>query len=286
MITISVNVSHLLPPGAAVGKDSFPHLAYAVARLAEHGQQTWKAYAGGKPLPNGKVLHARSGRYMRSIQLRKTGDFSCEIYNDAPYASEIERGTPPRDLKKMLNTSFKVRRSKSGKRYLIIPFRWGAPTSQVGKDGKTPSGLRMMPPEVHEAWRNLKASRIKGVGWRASGTGAWDIKTRAPAKVGARSYRWGDRMGDEQLKDLGVHGRMRRHMSGMVHLQNRSGGQGKHGQYLTFRVMTEDSKGWLAPARPGLYPARAVADEMEPLSRAAFEAAVERDVARLLGPST
>jgi len=283
---VAVDIGHLIPGNAPVNRDTFPHLAYAVGRIAEHGLSLWKAYAGGTPLPDGKVVHARSGRYMRNTQMHAQGDFSRELFNDTAHADVIERGAPAYDMKRMLDSSMKVRISKKGKRYLIIPFRWGVPTAQVGDDGKTPTGLRMMPESVHSAWQGMRTSRVKGQGWRMSGTGAYDTRTRQPYLVGARQYRWGSRMSKDTLAELGVHGRDRRHMAGMVHFQNPAGrGGGKHGQYLTFRIMSEDAKGWMARARPGYWPARHVANQLRPLAQRAFEKATEADVARFLGLS-
>lgn len=266
-----VHVDIGLPAGIPVGA-AFPNLEYAVARVAEHGQGLWQQYASGKPLPNGKVIHARSGAYMRSIQLRALGALSQEIFSDLDYANYIEEGTPAYDLKRILHSSLKVRVSEKGKRYLIIPFRWGTPGS-VGFSNVMPEG-------VHEAWQQMRASHIVGVRRRESGTGALSVRDRNPVTVRQRLYRWGDRMDEESLRAAGARGTPLRRMSGMVHMQNRSG---KHGQYLTFRVMSEDSTGWMRPAMPGYHPAETVAKELQPIAETAFAEAAKRDFAARLG---
>lgn len=289
---VGVEVGHLIPPGAAINEQTFPYLSLTVHRLAEQGQQIWRAYAGGQPLPNGHVIHARSGRYMRSIITRNLGAFSSEVFSDLSYAKDIENGVPARDLKRMLNTSMKVRLSKKGKRYLIIPFRHGVP-SQNGNGGgngggnKSATGLNQMPDSIHQLWQGLKSSRIKSTGLRVSGTGAFDVRTKKPFRVRSRQYQWGSRLTEKQLSDAGVSGRALKHMKGMVHMQSRqgaSGGAGKkgHGQYLTFRVMSEDSPGWLVKAKEGAYPAKTTSNRLQPLANKALGEAMKQDVQRYL----
>lgn len=282
--SVDIQVNEKIASGV-ITQSEFPNLSYAVQKMASHGQNIWQGYASGKPLPNGKVVHARSGRYMRSIQVRRTGDFSSEVYTDLSYARDIEQGTPARDLKRMLDTSMKVRMSKKGKRYLIIPFRHGAPTNTVGSDGKTATGMNAMPESIFDSWKGMKKSRVVSVGRRASGNGAFDPRTRKAFMVSKREYKWGDRMTEDQLRIQGVSGRMLKHMKGMVHMQNRRGlGQkgALHGQYLTFRVMSEDSPGWLVKARDGAWPAKNTSEQLRPMAGKAFAAAIEKDIRRLL----
>ena len=65
--------------------------------------------------------------YVRSLAVETTGPLQVSVYSDWKYAYEVENGRPSRDLKRMLDTSLKVRVSTSkknaGKRYLIIPFQ-------------------------------------------------------------------------------------------------------------------------------------------------------------------
>ncbi|HED34952.1 MAG TPA: hypothetical protein ENJ08_12205 [Gammaproteobacteria bacterium] len=279
---VGVELGHLIPPGAAINAQIFPTLSYSVKRLTAQGQQIWQAYAAGQPLPNGHVIRARSGRYLRSIQTREQGDFSGEVFSDLSYAKDIETGVPARDLKRMLNTSMKVRLSKKGKRYLIIPFRHGVPNNSAG--AQTATGLNKMPDAVYQLWQGLKPSHIKSIGWRASGTGAYDVRTKKPFMVRSRQYKWGSRLTEKQLVDAGASGRALKQMKGMVHMQMRRGlGQkGTHGQYLTFRVMSEDSPGWIVKAREGAYPAKITADRLKPLAEKVFAEAMKRDVQRYL----
>ena len=268
-LNISIDLGHLIPPDAGIDK-TFPHLAFAVRKITERGAGIWQSYASGAPLPNGETIHSRSGRYLRSIQQKSTGEFSGEVFSDLPYAKGLESGFPARDMKKMLDSSMKVRISKKGKRYLIIPFRHGTPGSNFRS---------VMPVEVHDIWRGMKSSHVTGRRHEVSQTGAISIKRRSPVVVGRRTYRWGDRLKSEQMLAAGVTGRKLRNMEGMVNFKTQDGG---HSSYMTFRVMVEGSSGWLAKARAGYYPAKTTADQIRPEAEKTFREAVERDVMQYL----
>ena len=268
-------MGNLVPLWAPVNADAFPNLAGAVGMIAQAAHQQWIAFANGAPMPNGKVIRNRTGEYARSIQIRHTGPFAAEVFSDLRYAQGIEEGMPARDLKKMLDTSFKVRLSAKGLRYLIIPFRHSAPNSVMGSN---------MPEALHEWWKNGVASQITGRYERISGTGAFDIKTRKAITVPAWKYRWGTRVGKTDLEGLGIGGKEADRLKGMVMFRKPGGGRGGsgHTQYITFRVMSEKSKGWIAPAVEGKWPARTVADGLRPIAEAAFRHAVTIDIQRLL----
>lgn len=169
----------------------------------------------------------------------------------------------------MLNTSLKVRTSSKGKRYLIIPFRHGTP----GNGAHAPA----MPREIYDSARELAPSRIVGHGRRLSGTGAWDVNTKQPATVRARKYAWGGRLAAEPEYKL-----RREHKTdpyaGMVRFDAKPPGGQRYSTYLTFRVMSEASRGWIVPAKPGLGLARAVADSLRRTAEVEFPAAVAQDV--------
>jgi hypothetical protein len=103
-----------------------------VQQVTDSVQVEWQSYAAGAPMPNGKTIANRTVDYLRSIIARQTGDFSGEAYSSFKYASAIEEGSPARDIKKILDFSYKVRISKKGSRYLIVPFRINSPNSVLG----------------------------------------------------------------------------------------------------------------------------------------------------------
>jgi hypothetical protein len=197
-----------------------------------------------------------------------TGAFSAEVSSEYRYAQEIETGRPARDLKKMLDTSMKVRLSKKGKRYLIIPFRHQVP----GADAIGQS----MPDDVYELARQMKPSRVTGTSRRLSGTGAMDIKTRKPVTVAQRKYLWGGSLPAGATPKMQTREGSR--YAGMYRF-NTSSGNAKSSTYLTFRVMVEGAPGWIVAAKPGLNLVKGVTDRLQPLADKAFSEAVKRDLA-------
>lgn len=273
---ISVEIGHLLPATAPLTRETFPALSFAVQRIAEAAQSQWASYASGEPMPNGKVVQNRTGEYLRSILLRQVGDFSAEVFSDLPYARAIEEGSPARDLKKMLSSSLKVRLTKDGRRYLIIPFRWNKPGSVLGHS---------MPKSVWAWWQRSDRgdSWIKDTYARPSGTGAFDRKTRKRIMVPGWRYDWGNRLHRDELADLPVGGKMAKRLEGMVRFrQPGASGGASHGKYLTFRVMVEGSPGWLVPAQEGKWPAKQTSDLLAPVAEQAFRRAMEDDIAALM----
>jgi hypothetical protein len=285
MSSYSIGITIALPPDIPFGPDTFQTLAGAVAQMAQDAKARWLAYAQGEPLPNGQVIGVRSGTYHRSIQLEQIGPFHYRVFSNLAYAEAIETGSPERDMKKMLDSSLKVRRTKDGKRYLIIPFRWGTPDTVT-------FGNNTMPKAVHDFFKpqGVARSRIISLGRRESGTGAYDIKTRQPVLVPRRQYEWGTRLTQQHLGAMGIGTQFKgknyktHPMAGMTNFRKPDARGGKaHSKYLTFRVMTEDSTGWKAPAIPGKYPAKTVAEMFKPIAEQAFKKALEEDVRNYLG---
>lgn len=274
---IAIDIADLIGDRTPLTGNVFSELAHAVAAITEMAHLQWVAYAtGNEALPNGQVIRSRTGEYGRSIQVRHLGDFATEVYSELAYAAAIENGSPAYDMKRMLDTSLKVRLTAKGKRYLIIPFRWGTP-------GTVGFG-QAMPDEVHRWWREQQRSAITGIYRRLSGTGAYDLKTRQKITVNARRYEWGARLGAGDLAAMGVSGKVAQHMAGMVNFRkpNARGGAA-HSKFLTFRTMVEGSKGWMVPAQVGKFPARTTSEIIAPVAEEAFRKAVQADIAKKLG---
>ena len=284
---IGVDIGHLVPDGSPLSGDIFPRLSKAVRAVAEAAHSKWQDYAAGAPLPSGKSIDARTGTYLRSIALRQLGPFAAEVYSDLPYASAIEEGSPRRDMKEMLSSSLKTRLTKDGRRYLIIPFRWGV-------SGSVSAGSNQMPESIQNWWHAKAASSINGHGWRPSGTGALGFRNKTTGTlkqvrgevlgVRRRDYDWGSRLDKETIAAAGVTGKNAARMEGMVNFRRpgRKGGS-SHSSFLTFRVMMEGSSGWIAPAREGLWPARTTADEIRPDAERVFAEAIARDLRAAIG---
>lgn len=274
---IAVDVSDIIPPGGML-RDAFPNLAGAVEMMTQAAHAQWTRFAQGTPLPDGRVINVRTGAYLRSILYRSTGDFAGEVYSDLQQAFDIEEGTPQRDMKRVLGYSLKVRLTKTGKRYLIIPFRHDHANSVIG---------RPMPRPVQDWWsaEPRESSHVTGMTTRRSGTGAFDIKTRAPLTVPARTYHWGTRLSLREAQGLGLSAQEAKRVAGMVNFRKPggSGGYGQHSQFITFRNMVEGSPGWIQKPRPGYHPARTTAELLTPTAEEGFRRAVEADIKAHLG---
>lgn len=257
-----------MPQAAAIASEIYarapPHLSQAVAAVAQQAESDW---VDGIYKARG-LWQGDKDAYAASIHWKMTGSFSAEVWSDYRYAEEIETGRPARDLKKMLDSSLKVRVSKKGKRYLIIPFRHNTP-------GHTATGPDM-PKHVYQQARQLAPSTITGQTRRPSGTGAYDIKSRRLLTVNQNTYSWGDRLAAGSMGP-NPRGKVDR-FAGMVRFERTKQNGAKESSYLTFRVMSEDSKGWIIPPRPGLYIVRDVVVRLQPLAEKVFGEAVKRDL--------
>lgn len=258
-------------------KPLFPHLAFAVQQVAGKVYRQWLGYAQGEPLPSGKIT-PRSGAYLKSIALAQKNDLLWEISSNAPYAGAIEYGSAAYDMKQVLLTSPKVRR-KDGRRYLIIPFRHGTGTGS----GKGISfGANVMTQQEHALALKVlhdAPSRVTGVGQRPSGN-------FPGVMVPNLEYKFGGRLTKKYLQQAGLAPQRVQRLQGMVRFDKplgSAGGGGGHSQYLTFRVMMEGASGWVRPPQPGRFPMKTALDKYRGAADQIFQAAVQQDVASLLG---
>lgn len=265
---ITINLS--MPPLPDSSAEVLPNVTSAMAALAEQMQQLWQSYAAGVEMPNGQTIKPRSGEYLRSIQLRRNTPFDYFIFSDSPYAAALEHGTDAYDMHQWLNTSMKVRRAKNGRKYLIIPFRWGT-------SGAVGFGRNTMNQDEQRIMRQLAPSRVVGMTTRLSGQ---DGVTPIPQS----KYRFGGRLNIRQHGDL-FQTKIGRHMNGMVKFQGDRSGN-KDTQYLTFRVMSEGSAGWIRRAQPGKFPAQQTSQTMTLVAQRVLERALQADLAMLRASPT
>lgn len=277
---INVDLSELMNLAPNLSKEIFPRLHEAVGAVAAAAHRDWTAAVMNAPL-----WSKERQEYARSITWDYKGAFSAEVVATYKNAEAIETGRAERDLKKMLDTSLKVRRTASGKRFLIIPFRHNTP-------GNNASG-NAMPFAVYQQARDLAKSLIVGKGERLAGHTvhlipgagmvvarkqpefASDPSTKGRAMVPSRDYRWA---GALKSGDLAKHGKdVQNRYAGMVRMESSSGVESRS-SYMTFRVMMEGSSGWIIPAKPGLFLAKQVAERMTPLAEEVFREAVKLDL--------
>jgi hypothetical protein len=232
---LTIDLAPLMMAMASVNKEIELRIAKTVADTANAVLMDWKE----------RVLHApgvwqqEKDDYANSIAIRPINDFEVEIYSDYKFAAEIETGRPARDLKRMLDTSTKVRVSvKTSQRYLIIPMR---------------HNVSSMPQAVKSAAQAMTKSTVTSMTTRPNQIDTYDTKSRQKIGVSQRVYQWGSRMAAPKGSNH----------AGMVRM-NTSTGKAKSSSYLTFRVMTENSNGWIIPAKPGLFIVRTLVDEYLP----------------------
>lgn len=257
-LTLRVNVGEISSAANLLRDDVLARLAAAVDYVGFKTAEEWKIAVG-----KAKLWSGERERYADSITWKMTGPLRGEVAAGYDKSREIEFGRPPRDLKRMLDTSAKVRVNKRGQRYLVIPFRHNTP----GFTGHSTD----MPEHVYLQAKNLKASKVTGMTTRLSGTGAWDLATKGPMRVKQATYAWGGRLAAGSMGP-NPKGRVDR-FAGMYRFAETSGSAMKS-TYMTFRVMSEASKGWVVPAQPGLNIAKGVIDAMRPVAIQEFTGAI------------
>lgn len=265
----------------AIGENRLPATAMAVRDSAEAVQRRWIQNTKGAGFRYSK------GDYLQGITEGMVYPYQGSVYSGAVInlalsASWIEHGTAPHDMKKMLFTSAKVRISAKGKRYLIIPFRHGTPSagSHEGGLGESRATLRTMPKAVYAMAKTLTRSRQLS---------AYKVQSanRGKGMAVRYTYRWAGKLtqGDLEAAGLGKTNR-RPHWkaspyAGMVRFPaHENTGQST---YMTFRVMHEDSNGWLHPGTAPRKLAEMTANQMEPVVRQIIGEGFNADMVNMLG---
>lgn len=281
-LTYSLNTvgEALLDKTGAINKAVLPAVNQAVRAIAQATAADWQTRVQKAKLWNGE-----KDAYAASIRWEMKGDLSAVVFSDYKYVEDIETGRPQRDLKQMLDTSLKVRRTQGGKRFLVIPFR-----HNTGASAHAPA----MPAGVYAMAKAMAPSMVVATGARPSGEVTHlspksgmhaaatqtpylsNPKTRQAATVAARKYAWGGRLTAGALKQAGMSASERKLYSGMVRFDTSTPGGSKSSSFMTFRVMMEGSKGWVVPAKPGLYLAKETRDTMQPKAQEAMKLAIQK----------
>lgn len=274
--SISLELPTAMDIQRIVDRTVFPLVAQAVRAIAQEAQLNWM-----EAVKNSKLWSVEKNAYYNSIEIRYPTDLSAEVFTRYTYAAEIETGRPPRDLKLMLNTSSKVRRTKDGRRFLVIPMRHNTP----GNTALAPA----MPSSIYALAKDMKLSSVTGEGMRPSGEVTnlspkkgmsaahkqapflSNISTKKTFMVPSNSYSYGHRLRSADLKHESKLNQRR--YAGMLRMNESTGGS----MYLTFRVMMEGSSGWVIRAKPGLFLAKGVADHLQPIATKALEEAVRQE---------
>lgn len=258
-LSIQVDMNALALAQANAVRQAMLRLHNAVEAVLINTAAEWQT-----AVHKAKLWSGERERYADSISWRMTGPFTGVVEASYRLAGQIDDGRPPYDLKQMLNTSLKVRTTKKGERYLIVPFRHNTP----GYDAHAPA----MPDHVYAKAKKLTFSQVTGMGTRDSGTGAFGLGTRKLLQVPQAKYAWGTRL-PAGMMGPNPRGKVDRY-AGMVRFKDTSSKSGPKSMYLTFRVMKEGSPGWIIPSRPGLHLAQTVATKMTPYAQQEFAAAI------------
>lgn len=275
---ISAQVADVGAAKAFILGQMFPRVSAAVRLISSRAATDWT-----KAVHDAKLWSGEKRPYMASIKWEMTGPLSALVWSDYKYANEIEEGRPAKDLKRMLDTSQKVRRTQSGKRYLIIPFR---------------HRVADMPDDVYQQARDLAPSRIIGQTTRRSGeitSAAFGIgmvplsqkrqrrapflndpSARAPVMVPKHIYQWGESLAAGSMGP-NPRGKVDRY-AGMYRFDTTSGKQKRSSAYLTFRILMEGSSGWVVAPKPGLFLAKGVADGLQSKANLIFSEAARLDL--------
>jgi len=251
---ITIDVSGLVMGLDQVQADIAGKIHAAIGVAAQKVKEEW----ADRVMKEKGIWHVERTRYVQSLYWEYTGPFSAVVTTGYRVAQELETGRPARDLKRMLDSSMKVRVAESGKhkgqRYLIIPFRHNVPSS----DGPS-SYAKQMPGDIYSQAKALSPTIVKKGGHRESGTGAYNTKTKQKYLVPQKSYDWGGRLPAGMAPKLKPHHTTDIY-AGMVRMKTGK----KSSAYLTFRVMGAwQTNKWIVPAQPGRWIAKAVAESVQ-----------------------
>lgn len=280
-VDIGIDINIAAQMQSAVNSQVLPLLSQAVRAVSQQTALNWQ-----QQVHSAKLWSGEKDEYAQSITWQMSGPFSAMVETKYKHAQEIESGRPPRDLKKMLNTSLKVRRTESGKRFLVIPMRHNTPGNNAHAEA--------MPQGVHDLVKALTSSTILGQGQRPSGQVTHlspgsgmsasanqspylsNTSTQGAMMVRKNNYQWGQRLTTSMLKEAGLNPGQHRNLVGTYRFDTSTPGGGASSAYLSFRVMIEGSTGWIVPAQPGQNIAHKVSQSMQPKAEKAFREAVLR----------
>lgn len=242
-----------------------PNLQKAIGQAAQYARNEWIKTAM-------QSFKHSTGGYIGGIVTEYPVDadpLQSMVTNRIPYASALEDGVKSYDMKKMLQTSHQVRISKKGKRYLIIPFRHLMPGDhEKGGMSEQRATGQSMPSSVYQMAVNLSKSQIKGTRFTPSLNPESKSKAKGYSSSGKPlAQRWDYAWGGKLKGVGGIYEGMRR-------FKTTGGGS----QYITFRVMSENSAGWIHPGIAPLNICKRTATRIEPVIQKKFQEAFEKDV--------
>ena len=206
-----------------------PRTKTAFDMAAKLIQKSWQNWAMGGSVAGAADIRSPNPNLMRSIKIRRIGDFDVSIETDSPYMERIEQGSPEIRMKEVPNwiKGKKSRVSKKGNPFLIIPFQWGTPNRSSGARAHFGNTI------TQEVYEILKSRKFKK---SIRKTETHIEQNYKGENIERAEYDWGDRLNDENSGN----------MNGMVRMLANS-----KSTYFTFRVISADSKApWIRKAIP------------------------------------
>lgn len=279
--SISFDMGSVMDLASTINAKVLPALSQAVNAVGQKTAANWM-----EAVYRAKLSPYDKDNYAQSISWNfQPGAMSGYVEATYKFAEEIETGRPARDLKKMLNTSLKVRRTKDGRRFLVIPFRHGT----------TGTNTNPMPAAVNKLASQMDKSRVTGAGMRPVGEVTnlspksgmspaakqtpflSNPKTKQASQTAKMTYAWGDRLSKAALRQAGVSKEEAKRYAGMVRMDTSTPGGAKSSAFLSFRIMGDWQTGkWIIPSQPGLYLAKKTTDDMKSKADAVFSEAVKQ----------
>jgi hypothetical protein len=278
---LTFNLGDALDGVGIINKQIFPLLNQAVRAVAAQTAANWQAN-----VYQAKLWSGEKDAYAKTIGWHMTGDFTALVESDYRYDQEIENGRPAKDLKKMLGTSLKVRRTEDGRRFLIIPLRHNVAKLEA-------AGIYNMAKDLDPSTILEQSERPSGEVTNLSPTAGMspstnqtpylsNAKTKSTMMVNKNHYSWGGSLKKSNMR-AGMMPGTRAWAQGMHRFDTSTPGGGKSSAYLTFRVMMEGSGGWIVPPQPGQQIAQKTSEDMQQKALSAFEEAIKRTVTKMQG---
>jgi hypothetical protein len=256
-IAINIDVSAMDFLGIELMRVTHEAADRATAALANRVHQRWL-----NAIQNAKLSDAEKHDYANTLTVTRVNSCDYLVSSDYRKAVEIETGRPLRDLKQMLQTSLKTRRTKDGRKYLCIPFRHGTPKTTV---------LTPMPKAIYDDYASkMGPSIVQRMSTRLSATGhtvpqsvtLWDKKgnefttgkgrnKKTHLSIGALPAGLAPKLAPHHATDI---------YAGMRKVLDAP--SDKAAGYLTWRRMIEGQTGWIVPAKPGLFLVQGMIDNM------------------------
>ena len=249
-----------------MAESRFPHLLQAMHDAARLVHEHWQAVAARTlRTPGERDAYVSGLQSPESVAVVEDGStLRATITNVSSVARRIETGHPAYHLPSRINWA--EVRSKSGKSFLIIPFRHYSAQRGSRAQASSPAARRAaMPRPIYNVASRLQRGQYLTAGeTRGRAVHAPGLTPYVPA------YPRNVRPGYQQAS---IYEGMQRR------------GRGTATRYLTFRTMTERSSGWWVPSKAPQPIAVQTVREIAPAVFRLLTAAAQADVVTLIDAS-